>query len=570
VVSSPGSEPRPDETVVVDPDAAVRSDGRGKLRLPAPAWTVPFLAVLAIAGLMYLVSLWLEILETAGSEHAVTVAGIADAFRELDVEQARNTMGGLGEVMAAVLGLALTVSSIIVQLAATRFTPHVTSLFFRARANLLVLGFFVVANIFVLWVNFSLDEQFLHGWGVLFSEVLLTCSLLLLFPYFAYVFLFLEPDSIIRLITSNGLTAATPGSAKPTQERQRKAVESVENLANIGLNAIQQKDKNIASSAVNSLCHFAIVYSDNKAAMTKAWHEIPRWNRESPDFVSLSDDALNDIVKRRTWLEWKILRQCQMLFSEGLLTMKDLCYLIAINTRRMGESAAVHGDLRTLDLAIKFFNTYLRATLNANDIRTAYNILHQYRQLGDFVISYPFEHPDHVVGDPEELEARGPDIAKYMRYYSGIAFQKKLAFLTEVIAHDVGGMCGTAFHADSSSHDQLLETFLSVDETAESSSQDVTLRGVRRAQVKLATTYLLHGDTRHAQTIRDDMKDEPEDRLRSIWRELDALNVREFWEVNDRGTNFDYLTPEQKAQLSVFFLGFEGIDAQDDPEAATG
>ena len=163
-------DPTPDQTVIVDPNAASRGKGERRVRLPAPAWTVPFLAILGIAGFFYVVSLWLEVVETASSDAPVTLRGVLEAFRQLDVEQARNTMGGLGEVMAAVLGLALTVSSIIVQLAATRFTPHVTSLFFRARANLLVLGFFVVSNIFVLWVNFSLDEAFLHGWGVLVSD----------------------------------------------------------------------------------------------------------------------------------------------------------------------------------------------------------------------------------------------------------------------------------------------------------------------------------------------------------------------------------------------------------------
>ena len=35
-----------------------------------------------------------------------------------------------------------------------------------------------------------------------------------------------------------------------------------------------------------------------------------------------------------------LLRQYQMLYGEGLERMKDLCYLIAINTRRLGEAAA--------------------------------------------------------------------------------------------------------------------------------------------------------------------------------------------------------------------------------------
>ena len=32
---------------------------------------------------------------------------------------------------------------------------------------------------------------------------------------------------------------------------------------------------------------------------------------------------------------------------------------------------------------MKFFNTYMRATLNAKDMRTAYNMLNQYRYLAE-------------------------------------------------------------------------------------------------------------------------------------------------------------------------------------------
>ena len=139
-----------------------------------------------------------------------SAGNLVHALLHQNVDQARSTLGGLGEVMAAVLGLALTVSSIIVQLAATRFTPHITSLFFRARTNLLVLGFFVTATVFVVWVNFSIADNYVPRWGVLFSMLLMTASLLLLFPYFAYVFDFLDPEKIVGRITANGLYACTP------------------------------------------------------------------------------------------------------------------------------------------------------------------------------------------------------------------------------------------------------------------------------------------------------------------------------------------------------------------------
>jgi hypothetical protein len=557
--------------------AGATTDGLPKAmqqyKLPLRTWSVPVLAILGLAVVIFVVAFWLNILTDVPNGKQASANGLVQAILYQDVEQARNTLGGLGEVMAAVLGLALTVSSIIVQLAATRFTPHITSLFFRARTNLLVLGFFVTATVFVVWVNFSIGATYVPRWGVLFSMLLMTASLLLLFPYFAYVFDFLDPEKIVGRITANGLYACTPirgRAAQAVDRRQLQAIEAVEHLTNIGLNALQQKDKNIASNAIDALCKFAVLYGETKAGMLKDWHKVSQWNRQSPDFVSLSGEAVADLSERGTWLEWKILRQYQMIFGEGLTQIKDVCYLIAIDTRRLGEAAARRGDLQTLDLAIKFFNTYLRATFNANDIRTAYNTLHQYRQLAEMVVregeiqirrgAARSEREQREARDRVDiLERRAVDIARFMRYYSGVAFQRGMVFIAEVIAHDIGTLCAVAFHARSGCHDQILRYFLAVDDITESSDQQKALGGVRLAQIKLATAYLLNGAMTLAKQVADDMAGEDHRRLRGMWHKLARLDDREFWEVNDRGVNFEYLPPEQKAMLPRFFAWFEGL-----------
>ena len=533
--------------------------------IPAASWSLPFLVILGIAVLVYLTSFWLDMFTTASAQSGdVSFTALIRSIFDQDVAQARNTLGGLGEVMAAVLGLALTVSSIIVQLAATRFTPHITSLFFRARTNVLILGFFVTSSVFVLWVNFSLGEAYLPKWGVAFSMFFMTGSLLLLFPYFAYVFDFLDPEKIVSRIMNQGLEATGARGDDRIEHRQARAIEAIEHLANIGLNALQQKDKGIASGAVDSLCEFGIRYGESKSELNPDWHRIHDWNRQSPDFVSLNDEAVRDLEKRGTWLEWKLLRQFQMLFGESLGQIKDTCYLIAIDTRRLGEAAARRGDLRALDLAIKFFNTYLRATINAKDIRTGYNILHQYRQLAESVLTL---QEDESGERQRKLQHRALQIARFMRYYSSVSYQRGMPFVSEVIAHDIGALCELAFVRKVPEHKEFVEVFLAVDEHAETKEQEKSLRGVRRAQVKLATTYLLQGEEDIAKEIRRDMADEPAERLRSIWQELKALDTREFWEVNDRGTNFDYLTDEQKKQLSTFFGWFPEL-AEEITEAA--
>ena len=63
---------------------------------------------------------------------------------------------------------------------------------------------------------------------------------------------------------------------------------------------------------------------------------------------------------KRTWVEWKILRQFQGLFADAMNDMPDLCYVIAVNSKKMCIAAARRGDFHVLDLFVKFFNTFMR------------------------------------------------------------------------------------------------------------------------------------------------------------------------------------------------------------------
>lgn len=45
------------------------------------------------------------------------------------------------------------------------------------------------------------------------------------------------------------------------------------------------------------------------------------------------------------------------------------------------------------------------------------------------------------------------------------------------------------------------------------------------------------------------MTDEPPERLAHLLNEMRHITNREFWEVSERGTNFTYISDEQKAQV---------------------
>ena len=136
-----------------------------------------------------------------------------------DPETLQNALGNLAQIIAAVLGIAITVVSIVVQLAATRYTPRVADMFFRDRTNLAVMGFFVVACINAVWVSLAVSRDYVPVATVLATVGLVTASLLALMPYFAYVFDFLDPEKVVARIGQQTLESAlgrTRRAAEPT------------------------------------------------------------------------------------------------------------------------------------------------------------------------------------------------------------------------------------------------------------------------------------------------------------------------------------------------------------------
>jgi hypothetical protein len=468
--------------------------------------------------------------------------GPVELLFNYDMETLQNVLGNLAQTVVAVVGIVITVVAIVVQLAATRYTPRVTELFLKERTNFIVLGFFVVSCVSAIWVSLAVGNGFLPRVSVAVSVISVTLSLLLMVPYFAFVFNFLEPENVVGTIQDNAIKAASfPGSDTP--KAQVVALAAVEQLADIAVAAVASQDKLISARAVDGMRILLVSYTSAKTKLPDAWFTPCGRICEDPDFVAMHPEALDDLIRDKTWLEWKVLRQYQAIFSESLKDNPDMNLLIAINTRYLGEAALAHRSQSVVLLVIKFFNTFLRATLNKKQVRTAYNLMNQYRQLVEAI----------VLDGQADLAS---EIASYFRYYGQTANGMGLSFVTETIAYDVASLCELTFREKSGAHDALLAALLELDKEAESEDQEAALRGVRKAQIRLAAFYLLSGNEANARKIHADMKDERPERLISIREELQRIISKDFWEVIDRGANFDFMEDNRKEQLDTFFLWF--------------
>lgn len=521
---------------------------RSRVRLPAT------LGALAGVALAFFGFFWIIDLIVLGPEGGpARLDPFSHLLFDYDAETLQNTLGSLAQTIVAVLGIAITVVSIVVQLAATRYSSHIANMFFRDRTNLAIMGFFVVACIDAVWVSLAVTAQHVPRASVTATLMVVTGSLLLLIPYFAYVFDFLDPGRVVARFGDLTLAAAL-GKGRWLRQRldsrQALAAASLEHLADVAVNSVSQKDKVIASHAVGTFRRVLVAYQGGKAGLPAAWFELGTRLREDPDFASMAPASVAQISDRRTWFEWKALRQLRAVFAESLTSLPEVAHGVATESRRIGEAAVAHDDRHSLTAVLMFFNTYLRTALNARDVRTAYNVLNEYRHLAERVM----QRGQHAVVE---------EMAWYFRYYAQTAHGMGLGFVTETAAYDLSVLCERAFDLGASCHDAVLRAFLEIDKEAETKAEEKTLRGVRKAQVRLATYYLQRGAVQQARQIHEDMRAERPERLASIREELSAVTAADFWEVTDRGINFDYLDEARKQRLHEFLRWFEPEGAQE-------
>jgi hypothetical protein len=505
-------------------------------------WLVPMITLLVLATAVFFALYGLDHYVTGGPAYEQP-NGVMQRYFGFDPDKITDAVSSLAGMIAAVLGIVITVVSIVVQLSAERYTG-VTKMFFADRTNVLVMAFYVVACVSGIWLSVSLRTNFVPRATLVVMLVSTTGGLALMAPYFAHVFRFLEPANIIATIRQDGLHHAEKGSktsdGEQCAELQAETLGAMEELTDITSNSISGKDKIIASNAVDALKDFAIFYLAHKPTASPAWFKIGAHIRKNPDFVAMDPESLVDLEQRRTWVEWKVMRQYLGIYNEALASMRDINYLVAINTRYLGEAALKANDPELVTLVLRFMNSYMRATLNAKDVRTAYNVLNQYRLLVEFML--------HSGNHTSACTAIG-----HMKYYGHTSFQMNLHFVAETVAYDISQLCALAHDLHSPEQDAMLRAFLDLDMPASEREKELGLKGVRKAQVKLAAYYLAAGDRERAKRIRDDMASEPADRLATIRHELERVTTKDFWEIIDRGRNFEFMPPEQKAAMRTFF-----------------
>ncbi len=443
-------------------------------------------------------------------------------------------LDGLSEVLSAVLGISLTVVAIVVQLASQRYPAKIVDVFMYDRLNITAFAFMAASCIYVVMATaMNVDGNLPF---VAFTALLLAIlNFAMLLPYFAHVFAFLEPTNLISQIQIRANAQlhrlAEGGDVLTTQESTASAFDRI---ADNCMAAIVQSDRNLAIHSLQTLETMMVDYLALKPSLPDAWFEV-----DEEFFGTLAQESILDLVKQRTWIEAKGLMEFERVLRRALDEMSEVVSQIARSTRAAGEAAIAREQWESVELTTRFFNTYIRHGLNRKNIRAVYNILYEYRL---FAVALLETQPEMT-----------QKVANHLVYYGRTANEMGLPFVTVTVAHDVRVICENAFGQPDADVRKLLEVFLRLDQPVDGKGEDVALIGVRKAQSMLGAFLLRHDEMELVDLIREDMQGERSDRLRFIRDEILAVKDRKFWEITDRGFNFDFSELEHHPSIIAFF-----------------
>ncbi|MDH4120265.1 MAG: DUF2254 domain-containing protein [Deltaproteobacteria bacterium] len=497
-------------------------------------WVVPMGLIMGLGLVMFMATALLDMPE------GMTLGSLLEDMLRGDFDASTSAVGQLPQVLIGILGLTLTVSAIVVQLAAQRYTPKLVDLFLADRVNILSILAMVLASVYSSWILYSARENFVHWWGNLTLTIITSLLLALLIPYFQYVFQFLTPSNILSNIegTQNAKIqkASQTHGGQSLEKAKNHMANSMEQVSDIALSSVNQLDRNVALMSIDTLCLMIRKYIPMKEKMDPAWF-VPH----SHHFISISSEYLIEIHDRKIWVETRGFMNLELLFNQSLKGMPDAVSAIALNTRHIATTARDNGDYETLYLCLEYFNTYIRRAVNDRNQRAVFTMFYQYRRLAEELLaSYP---------------KLSEEIATFLQYYGQESIRGGIPFLMLVAAMDIGTLLENGFRQKTGGLDTLLNNFLAM-----SSSEDVRKvafvhKGVRKAQVILAAYLMSTGNHKDAlETIHQSLKTEKPEWLTEVRTELLAVNKKKFWEVTDRGgINFEYMEPAMKEWLKTFY-----------------
>lgn len=457
-----------------------------------------------------------------------------------DPAHVSDAIGSYIELLAAILGIMITVVAIVLQLAAQRYGTRLIDLFLTHTVNRLYFILLVCSLLYALFVIFAIKDTYFPFYAVQTLLGLTLLEIALLAPYFLFVFKLITPTNLLMATQEKSKASATLATNKQNyvnlKKYQAEVALSLEQVTDTALNAITQGDRNLALMAIDQIREMVLDYLLLKKRLPKMWFVISQEH-----FIGMTSEFHKEICDSRLWVEAKAFIDMRLIFEKSMELMPDGLNAIAYNTRIIGQAAITLQDDELLGFAIRFFNSFIRDAINEAQIRTIFTVFYQYRLLTESMLDYK----------PEQTE----DIFRYYLEYCGYCLDRGggLEMAMGYEAFDLKDLVVYAYDRKVKNIEALLELFMTVEDRVDPAKYPAVYMFVRLSQLHMATFLYSKGDDKLTAIAAKDLENETVNQL-TRWRGfLMSIADRRYQEITARGYNFFYMDDNQKKHLNSFF-----------------
>lgn len=489
-------------------------------------------ALRLLAGLFFiaLFGFWAEI--AWDFTHAVDPnTGKALELSQLHVTpaMARAVASPFARAYNNILALLLTFISLAIPLTANLYTPKLIEIFIRDRINIVVLSSFALLaahSLFAIALSFDVWTPQLPFW---IDGVGATVGWLILLPYYFYVLSFIDPLTIIKRVHRNLMMELDDVVCRkhPIKIAQQQVNQKIINLGSVLQRSVDRADRDVAFDAIKTHMLELSRIREIKPRLPDEFFKVT-----SGVLVGMSSDATDLLSRDRIWMEHRVVSQLILSFKIALGKMPEGVSALVHAVKNAAHEEALLNNLPVYRLLVRVFNTFLREAIKKKENAPVYYVVYNYKTLIRRLLS---DRPELVV-----------ELVQHLRYYAEFARVQGLAPIYDLISYELADLAELAYEYDADPCSMMLDAVLDFEGVEKSS-------GLVKARMILAGFLLERDLDIELDRVLDTLRNVPRATLETARNGILGTSMLEFWEVNDRGTNIDYVKPERREKIRDIF-----------------
>jgi Predicted membrane protein (DUF2254) len=427
------------------------------------------------------------------------------------------------------IALLLTFISLAIPITANLYTPKLIEIFIRDRINLFVLcscAILAAHNLFAFSLSF---DQWTGQLPFAIAVAGAIFGWLLLLPYYFYVVSFIDPLTIIKRVSHSLLLEFDAAAAHKysVAVSQQRVNQKITNLGSVLLRAAERADRDVTFDAIKTHMLVLARVRDVKARLPAEFFTV-----SNDLLVGLSGDATDILSEARTWMEHRIAIQLVLAFKSVLGKMPDGVSAMAQAVKNAAHEESCRRNDAVFDLLVRVLNCFMREAIKKKENASVFNVVYTYKALVRRLLS---DRPEQA-----------PRLVRHLRFYAEYARVQGLPFIYELVSYELGELTERAFERKVAPARELLDAMLAFGGVEQSA-------GLVKSRAILAGYFLERGLTQELERVEASLRNVTPAVLEKAKSGILSVQDRMFWELNDRGLNFDFVEPQRRTRVAEVF-----------------